>query len=140
MPTLTRTTREPLIYELDGTAWKLLADAPGIAKFLQPNAQGRLEPPTENFDEYLAVVIDPEQAEALYEATKAGEFGEALRYDAAVSAWRNTTFASEIESVQYAMLRDLKKQNARMKELIAAGLAKANEDDAAEVEPDPLEG
>lgn len=115
MPSTTATSRDPYKYTLDGNTWVFLASAPGIARFMQEDpATGRVKFP-DNWQEFAACVIHPDQAQALYDFVEAGKFGELYLHEAAQGAFKNSTGRAEVESAERVLLRYMAKANAAMK-------------------------
>ena len=127
-----RTPREVLVWPYGDHEWRLLPDVAGVVPFMEPDDKGRIGPPTsETYDQFLAVVIDTEQAADFLKEAEEDRLPAPERYDMAVAAWKNTMRYPEVENEQAKLLGQYRRHN----EVVQAAIQKAlDKQKAAEAE------
>jgi hypothetical protein len=115
---------------------RLVASPKGIVPWLAPDAEtGRVpRPGPDTFDDFLELVVHPDDALAFAEAIEADTFGEAARFDAAMSAWKNSMGERDFLSIAARIV----KMTEQAEELdLAISTATGDPEPGAE-EPNPL--
>lgn len=159
MPTVKRTIREDLVYEIDGAKsakWTIRADFgpvldddgtvefPGVVAYVTPDSAGRVTAPTDaQCEAYVFAALPAKERKRFAKATVDGSFPTYLVVDAAQSGWRNTTGLGPIEAaneraLQLAMERLAAIESAESKAEFVAALTGKEEPEEQEV-LDPIE-
>lgn len=138
--TVTTRAKEDLVYvhEYDTSGKKpktltlrLLASPKGIVRWLAPDPDtGRVSrPDADNFDDFLELVVHPDDGAILADAIAKGQMADDARYDAAVTAWKNSMGETDYLSIA-ARLADLRAQAEALEVLVEQEEEVPTEDDS----------
>jgi len=109
---------------------RLMASPKGIVRWLAPDPEtGRApRPDPDNFDDFLELVVHPDDALKLAEAETKGHMQDDARYDAALTAWKNSMGERDYLSIA-ARMANLRKEADHLEVLVEEAKATAEDED-----------
>lgn len=139
MPTRTSPELEPLEWTYGDTTWVLRHDSDGSVRWLEPDEQGRLMPPSaDDSTAVLRDVLEPDQLPALVDAITDGTWPAADRYHAVVAWWRYLNGYHEVLTSYSAQAAIIRRQSAEVQQVITDWLARNKPSPTAGDDADPF--